>query len=77
MTTLGHEPLLFVTENQKIVDKTGRHFQHPLAKTILDMVVKCSELGGGDMITLDVPFNEATRVFDWKMPHPTLENANL
>jgi hypothetical protein len=77
MTTLGHDSLQFITNTQKIVDKNGRDFHHPLAKNIWEMVVKCTRLGDGDMITTPVPFNDATGRFDWETPNTRRKNANL
>jgi len=77
MTTLGHGSLQFITKTQKIVDGNGRDFQHPLTKNIWEMVLKCTRLGDGDMITVLVPFNDTTGEFDLKTPNATKKNANL
>jgi hypothetical protein len=69
MTTLGHGLLQFSTKTQKIVDDKGRDFQHPLTKNIWELVLKCTRLGDGDMITVLVPFNDTTGEFDWKTPN--------
>jgi len=76
MTTLGNEPLQFNPNTQKIVESTGEDFIHSLAKQIWDMVMKCKELGDGDMITVSVPFNIEEGFFDWEV-HQTTKEASL
>jgi hypothetical protein len=75
MTTVGHDPLRFITLTQKIVQPNGAEFKHDLAITIWGMLQKCRRLGDGEMKTVLVLVNN--RNFDWKTKNTPKENANL
>ncbi|KAH8674441.1 hypothetical protein BGZ60DRAFT_513827 [Tricladium varicosporioides] len=76
-TTLGQDPLQFITAGQKVIEANGRRFQHPLITTIWNIAVGCKRLGDGNMITVLVPVNNETRDFDWETKNLTKESANL
>jgi hypothetical protein len=77
LTTLGNEPLQFITRGHKILEANGMEFEHPLQNDIWKMVVKCARLGGGDMITVDVPFNNETGDYEWRKKPATIGKCNL
>jgi hypothetical protein len=77
LTTLGNEPLQFINKGQKVLEANGTEFEHPLKNDIWKMVVKCTRLGGGDMITIDVPFNDETGDYEWRKKPATIGKCNL
>ncbi|KAH6675895.1 hypothetical protein B0J14DRAFT_587527 [Halenospora varia] len=74
-TTLGNDPLQFITKTQEIVESSGERFRHPLKNDIWKMVLQYNRLGDGSKITIPVPFKEGK--FDWKTKNTTIRNANL
>jgi hypothetical protein len=77
MTTLGNDLLRFITKTQEIVERNGNYFRHPLKTHIWTMVVKCNRLGDGGKMTVQVPFDDAKKIFDWKTNNPAMKTANL
>jgi len=77
MSTLEYDPLRFITGTQEITESNGNCFEHQLKERIRDMLLKCKRLGDGCKIMVQVPFDDATRSFNWETKNPTMKDANL